>query len=241
MNTKYLALLASLIALASLSASAGTVTYSGTALAGLTYTYPYGPPTDAQYVPAAAPTPALAALYTSDSGDLVTSGDDPAVFIQGPLGTLGGFSASYGLYGTPTGPTGTSPYWILWANAPGDNNPNDEIAVIGMGGATLGSTDAIHVWDPNSILGSYWGDTLSQLDATVVDGTTFGNFDVDWAGVEIGNWDNGDAIISASANFDSLTINSSAPDGAPTLLLLGLGLAGLGVLGLRRNRLQLTK
>ena len=48
---------------------------------------------------------------------------------------------------------------------------------------------------------------------------------------------NGIYTDSASATF----VFTSAPDGGSTLLLLGLGLAGLGVLGLRRNRLESTK
>ena len=196
------------------------ITYSGTGLSGLTPATPYGPSSDSQYVPASGLTPALWSLYTSDSGDLETSGDDPAVFVQGPLGTLGSFSASYDLYGTATGPNGTSPYWILWVNVPTDNNPNDQIAIIGMGGSTLDDSSAIHVYDPNGSE-TYWGDTLSQLDGTAYGTTTFGQMTVDWAGVEIGNWDNGQDIIPASANIESITISAPAPVPEPTTIISG--------------------
>ena len=57
------------------AALAGTVTYSGSGLAGLTY---IGNPGDAQYV---AGSPAYADLYTADSGTAATA-DSPAVFVQ---------------------------------------------------------------------------------------------------------------------------------------------------------------
>ena len=51
----------------------GTTNFSGTALSGLDYSvYPGNPATDAQYVPAAGSTPALAQLSTTDSGDLAS-------------------------------------------------------------------------------------------------------------------------------------------------------------------------
>jgi hypothetical protein len=58
--------------------------YSGAALNGSGVSYA-GNTGDAQYVPASGLTPALAQLFTADSG---TSGDSSAVFIQGPLGPL---------------------------------------------------------------------------------------------------------------------------------------------------------
>jgi hypothetical protein len=213
---------------AALSASA-SITYSGTGLSSLTYV---GNPGDAQYV---AGTPDVAQLYTADSG---TSGsaDSPAVFVQGPMGTLNSFSASYSLYGAATGPSGTSPYWILWVSAPGDNNPNDEIAIIGMGGPTLNSSSAIHVIYTDN---SYWGDSLGSILSDTYNGVAYGDMTVDWAGVEIGDWANGDLTIPASANIDSLTVPGVAVPEPTTmiagaLLLLPFGASTLRIL--RKNR-----
>ena len=228
------------VGLAGAMSASASITYSGAALSGLTPSTPYGPVTDSRYVPASGSTPALWALYTSDSGDLNTSGDDPAVFVQGPLGTLSSFSASYHLYVAATGPS--APYFILWVNAPGD--PSDLIGIIGMGGPTLDGSSAIHVVDSyNSYANStpsYWGDSLSTLDNTTYarTGVTFGQMTVDWAGVEIGNWDNGTLYpVPASANIDSITIG---PVPEPTtmiagaLLLLPFGASTFRIL--RKNR-----
>src|ERR1022692_10017 len=79
-----------LVAVGASSASASSITISGTDLSGLKYA---GDPGDAQYVPAAGATPALAALYTPDSG---VSGDDPGVFVKAAnagLSTLGTLNA----------------------------------------------------------------------------------------------------------------------------------------------------
>ena len=120
MKKLQLAILA--VGLAGAMSANATITYSGTALIGLDYKTPYGPSSDAVYVPASVSTPALAALYTSDSGNLMTSGDTPAVFVQGPMGTLSSFVASYSLYGAATGPS--SPYWILYlTDDPGYTSP----------------------------------------------------------------------------------------------------------------------
>lgn len=73
MKAKTTALLISLIALGSLSASAGTDTVSGTELSGLKYSPNGGV---AQYV---AGTPDYAQLYTADSG---LNGGAPAVFVK---------------------------------------------------------------------------------------------------------------------------------------------------------------
>jgi hypothetical protein len=223
------------ISLAAAMSASASITYSGTALSGLTPATPYGPSSDSQYVPASGSAPALRALSTSDSGDLETSGDDPAVFVQGPMGTLSFFSASYQLYGNATGPSGTAPYWILWVSAPG--NPSDLIGIIGMGGPTLNSSSAIHVVYADQ---SYWGQSLGSILNDTYNGVAFGDMTVDWAGVEIGNWDNGDSIIPASANIDSITVPGVAPVPEPTtmiagaLLLLPFGASTLRIL--RKSR-----
>jgi hypothetical protein len=216
---------------AAMSVSAqGVGTYSGTALSGLTPSTPYGPSSDSQYVPAAGSTPALWALYTSDSGDLDTSGDAPAVFVLGPLGTLSSFSASYSLYGAATGPSGTEPYWNIKVSPTG--NPSDLINIISMGGPTLNGSSQIHAYnaDYSAAVGT-WGMTLSALAALTYDGYTVGDMTVNNAGVEIGNWDNGVSIIPATANFDSIT---AVPEPA-TVMLVGAGLTGMLIVVRRRN------
>jgi len=229
MRELHLAIVAASLAAAT-SASAA-LTFSGTALNGLYYAG--SPQSDALYVAAIGSTPALAQLSTADAG---LSGDAPAVFVQGPMGTLSSFSAQYSLYsssGEAGNPPGNLPYWILWVNAPGDNNPNDEIAVIGMGGSTLNGSSPIHVYDPNNVVPSYWGDTLSTLDSiTVTPGVTFGDTTVDWAGVEIGNWDNGTETIPASASFDSISVLVPEPTSmiVAALMLLPVGASTLRML-----------
>jgi hypothetical protein len=231
MKTRDTAFLIPLIALASWSAS-GQKTFSGTALEGLIYE---GNPGDAQYV---AGTPDYAQLYPADAG-LALTADAPAVFAQGSFGTLGNFTATYDLLSSST-PAGTAPYWIVWVSPPGDSNPNDEIAVIQFSlGATLSDSSTIHVFDPNYILGSYFGDTLGTLDSTSLGSYTFGEMTVDFAGIEIGDWSVSDSL-SATADIESFTIGT-APDSASTLVLSGIGLAGLMVFAGRQNRLQPAK
>jgi hypothetical protein len=212
-----------------MSASA-TITFSGTALSGLHYGGAFG---DAQYVPAAGATPALAALSTPDSG---VSGDAPTVFVKADnvsLGTLSGLSASYHLYSSSGG---NQPYWLTYLYAPGGGY----IGVLSMGGPDLNGSSAIHVFynydsDPNShTTDNYWGDTLSTLDSTLYNGTTtFGQLGVYETGVEIGNWDNGTAVIPASANIDSITL-FPVPVPEPTTVVAGvLMLLPFGVSTLR--------
>jgi len=202
-----------------LNASAD-ITYSGTGLNGLTPATPYGPGSDSVYVPASGSTPALWSLYTDDSGDLDTSGDAPAVFVIGPMGTLSSFSASYSLYGAATGPDGTEPYWNIKVSPTG--NPADLINIIAMGGPTLDGSSDIHAYnaDYSAAIGT-WGMTLSALDALTYDGYTIGDMTVGKAGVEIGNWDNGTNIIPASAEFSSITVPGAAPVPEPTTIISG--------------------
>jgi hypothetical protein len=211
-----------------MSASA-TVTIQGTDLNNLSYrpnvgTGPSPAVSTAAYVPAAAPAPALAALYTGDSG-LSDGAGAPAVAVTAlaaglpTLGTLNGFSASYDLYGAATGPVGTQPYFLTYLYAPGGGY----IGVIG-GGPDLNGSSQIHVIYVSGATASsaYWGDTLSQLDSTAYNGTTFGAMTVYETMVEIGMWDNGGATIPASANIQSITLFPAvAPVPEPTTMIAG--------------------
>jgi len=226
-------------ALAGAMSASASITFSGAALSGLTPATPYGPSSDSRYVPASGSTPALWALYTSDSGALETSGDTPAGFVQGPMGTLSSFSASYSLYGAATGPSGTSPYWNIKVSPTAD--PTDVIHIISMGGPTLNGSSAIHAYnaDYSAAIGT-WGMTLSDLGAIIYGGYAIGGMTVNWAGIEIGNWDNGTSIIPASANIESITVSGVSAVPEPTtviagaLLLLPFGASTLRVL--RKNR-----
>jgi hypothetical protein len=236
MKKTILTFLTSAIALAlAMSASAqGLGAYSGTALQGLSYpqnwlnTQPDGsgtwylaPATDSQYVPPNPVTgaPALAALSTADAGTSY-SADDPAVFVQGPLTLLSSFSASYDLYSS-SGEAGfgvgqNPPYWIIWLA----DDPTYSSPIVADGGPTLNGSSLVHVGD--LINGSL---TLSALDTDIDPrtGLPYGQSTVAWAGVEIGNWDNGTLTIPADAEFDSITI---VPEPG-TLALVATGLVGI--------------
>ena len=131
------------------AAFADSITYSGTELAGLLYIGTPG--TDAQYVSG---TPDEAQLYTADSGTAATA-DSPVVYVQGALGTLSGFSASYDLVSS-TGPNGTSPYFILWLT----DDAGFTLPIVADGGTTLNASSLVHVGDLTS--GSI---TLGALDS----------------------------------------------------------------------------
>ena len=242
MNIKNIGLLLSVIAMEFLACSSWATTISGTALSGLTYS---GDPGDAQYVPPAGVTPALAALSTPDSG---LNGDDPTVYVRAAnvglptLGILGTLSASYHLFDTAIGPAGTSPYWLTYLYAPGGGY----VGVVSFGGPDLNGSSQIHVFydfdsDPNThTTNTYFGDTLSALDSILYNGTTtFGQLGVYETGVEIGNWNNGAVIIPANANIDSITVN--VPEPASSALLLSFGLGSLLIFGYRQKCLAKAK
>ena len=209
-----------------MSASAqGLGTYSGAALSGLSYV-PNAAGGSAQYVPGL---PDLAVLSTIDAG---VNGAAPAVFVMGPLGTLSSFSASYSLYSS-SGETSalTPPYWNIKVSPTGIAGDPNLINIISMGGSTLDGSSAIHAFNANfSAAVGTWGMTLSALEAMTYNGYTVGDMTVNKAGVEIGDWDNSNNIIPASASFDSLTV---IPEPS-TIALVGLGM--FGALALRRRK-----
>ena len=224
MKKTILTLVTSAITLALSVSAFAQLTFSGSGLSGLTYVGNSG---DAQYVPASGLVPALAQLATADAG---TSGsaDSPAVFVQGPLTLLSSFSASYDLYSS-SGEAGLGagqlpPYWILWMTD--DTNYQDPI--VADGGPVLNGSSLVHVGDL-----THGSITLSALE-TMTDpnsGLPYAQSTVAWAGIEIGDWDNGTNTIPADAEFDSITV---VPEPG-TLALVATGLVGM-LLAVRRRQ-----
>jgi hypothetical protein len=201
-------------------------TFSGAALSGLTYVG--SPATDAQYV-----SPGYAALSTANSGT-ADADDSPAVFVVGSMGALNAFSANF-TYINFSGPNGTLPYWNI-AIGSGANL----IHIISMGGEQpFDSSSTLHAYnsDYSASVGT-WGMTLSALEAMTYNGNTVGDMTVDWAGIEIGDWDNGTQTIPASVDISSITVPTPVPETstmiAGMLLLLPLGASALRAL--RRSR-----
>jgi hypothetical protein len=87
-----------------------------------------------------------------------------------------------------------------------------------MGDTTLNSSSLVHMG--NLTQGTI---TLAALDLLIdpISGLAYGQLTVNWAGIEIGNWDNGNAIIPASANIDSITVPGVAPVPEPTTIIAG--------------------
>jgi hypothetical protein len=203
---------------AAVNASAQAV-FSGDGLNSLVYSANIA--TDAQYIAASDPTPALAALYTDDSGTS-ESADSPAVFAEGPWGTLNAFSASYDLYSSLG--QGSNAYWILYLS----DDPDFASPIVADGGPTLNASSLVHVGD--LINGSI---TLSALDTNIdpVSDLPYGQDTVAWAGIEIGEWNNGTNVIPAAASFDSIAI---VPEPG-TVTLVGMSLVGM-LLAVRRRK-----
>jgi hypothetical protein len=215
-NMKKLKMAVCGIGLAAAMTASAQITYSGTALSGLDFST--SGLASGQYVPALGSTPALAELSTPDSGITGSSGA-AVVYIPGPTaagtfsGTLSSFVASYDLYGAATGPSGTSPFWVLWmADDTGFNYP-----IVADGGSILNSSSLIHVGD--LIHGSI---TLATLcgETDPISGLLYGGESVAWAGVQIGGWNNNGIVVPASADFDSFTVPGT-PVPEPTTMISG--------------------
>jgi hypothetical protein len=174
--------------------------FSGTGLSSLIY---IGALDDSVWVSG---TSDYARLYTADASNN-TNADSPSVYVDGPFGTLNTFNSSYELLADNV-PAGTSPYWVVWVSPPNDTNEADQIAIVQDNvGSAFNDYTAIHVYDPNGVLGSYEGESLAELNTTAVppSGTfTFGQMTVAFAGIEIGDW-GVSTNTSASADIESMS------------------------------------
>lgn len=208
---------AATIALTCWSLSASAITYSGMSLAGLTYTG--SPASDSKFVSGP---PAYAELFTADSN----AGDVPAVSVNGPFGTLGSFSASYVRRSQTGGPATDSGYWAIWVRDPG--NPLNKIQIIAYSGETMDSSTQVH-GDTSNPAGIAFGTLLSAVDGMSFGSTTLGNWIVDSAGVEIGNFRDGNGTMDVT--IASITLpGGPVPDVVATLPLLALCFCGLAAL-----------
>lgn len=105
------------------------------------------------------------------------------------------------------------------------------LPIVADGGSTLNASSLVHVGDLTN--GSI---TLGALDLLTDpnSGNPYGESTVGYAGVEIGNWDNGTNTIPASASFDSFTV-STPEGGSGSLYLLLAGAACFGAMVLTRR------
>jgi hypothetical protein len=235
-----------LVALATQSASAAPIVISGaglqdTSVAGgqLIYRAGQSDPSVSSVTFASGP-PATVNLFTADSG---LNGYAPSVFIKAgavglsSLGLLDAFSAHYALAASST-PAGTDPYFLTYLY----DGSGGYVGVISFGGPDLNGASQVHVFCDysnssdctSSLENSTFGDTLATLDNLAFAGTTFGQLGVYETAVEIGDWNNGQATIPASASIQSITLFAT-PEPAP-LLLLAAGLAAIAAQRRSRRR-----
>jgi hypothetical protein len=111
------------------------------------------------------------------------------------------------------------------------DDPDFSSPIVADGGSILNASSLVHVGDLTN--GSI---TLAALDLLTDpnSGLAYGLSTVAWAGVEIGDWNNGTNVIPANASFDSLTV-STPEGGAGSFYLLLAGMACLGALVLGRR------
>ena len=225
---KSLALTASLLAFGFVSASASTITYSGIDLSGLTYLG--NPNTDATFVTGS---PDYANLYTANAN---LGGDVPKVSVNGPLGTLSGFSATYTILSQTGGGAGNSGYWDLIVSDP--NNIANTLEIIAYSGTAMNSSTQVHT--PSNLFS--FGTLLSSVYGLTDGSTTLGNWVVDSAGVAIGNYATGVSPMDLEIASISITDNvPGVPDGASTCVLLGLAMGGLVLFKQRQTRSSATE
>jgi hypothetical protein len=94
-----------------------------------------------------------------------------------------------------------------------------------MGGSPLNGSSDIHAYnsDYSAAIGT-WGMTLSALDSLSYEGVTIGSMTVDRAGVEIGDWDNSDSVIPASADIGSITVPDVTAVPEPSTIIAGVAM-----------------
>jgi len=219
---------AALLMQATFLASATNINYAGADLSGLTYLG--NPSTDAAFVTGS---PDYANLFTANAG---LGGDTPKASVNGPLGTLSAFTASYVVLSQTGGGAGNSGYWDLLVSDP--NNAANMVELIAFSGTTLNSSTLMHT--PSGLFS--FGTAMSSVYGLTDGSTTLGNWIVDSAGVEIGNFGNTEG--SMDLELASISINDSlpsVPETTPTWLLLGLAMGGLLAWGRWHGRSPATK
>ncbi len=219
MKTKNTAILISIIALGSLSASASTITISGSDFNNINLVASYN------------------GTYDPSGGgqmDLSYAGDDDAVVgVKGPLGTLDHLSMSFD-YSNPVG-TGNAPFAAFGVSVDGLwTGSLYQYNIISMSGNQLNGTSLVHVWDWN-LNGGAGGDVdgFGQSDHKTLNdvlaanngfnGLPYGDLRVMRAYAYIG--DTG-GPSSGSVDITSITV-TSVPDVTSTLSLLGMGFGAL--------------
>ena len=216
MNTK---LWIGLIALATLSASAGTTVYSDTDFGSMA-SY------NGTYVPGS---PGYEHLSYSSAGD------DAVVGVVGPLGTLDNLSMSF-TYANLTSSGNDVPFAAfgvsvdgLWGGASAYRYDiiSEEL------NQQLNGTSLVHVWDW-TLNGGAGGDVAGLSNVTLdyvlgqadsYNGVAYGDLEVMRAYAYIGD----EGASSGSADITSITV-TSVPDGGMTVTLLGGALMSLAAL-----------